>query len=241
MPGNEATIRQIRGALENEPRVNLHRYPLKVDIAAGAVVLEGEVESIAAKKIALELAGAASGIRGVIDRLRVAVAERRGDGAIRDALCAFLLREPELLTCAIRAFAKGRSDVLREVTAEGRGEIEVTVDDGVVTLEGTVLSLSHKRVAGVLAWWTPGCRDVLNALAVVPPEDDNDAEVVDALRLVLEMDPLVRSDQITASCRNYVVTLDGCVRTEAERRQAERDAWALFAVDGVVNRIAVRA
>jgi osmotically-inducible protein OsmY len=219
MPSNEATIRQIRGALENEPRVNLHRYPLKVDIAAGAVVLEGEVESVAAKKIALELAGATSGIRGVIDRLRVAVAERRGDGAIRDALCAFLLREPELLTCTIRAFAKGRSDVLREVTAEGRGEIEVTVDDGVVTLEGTVLSLSHKRVAGVLAWWTPGCRDVLNALAVVPPEDDNDAEVVDALCLVLEMDPLVRSDQITASCRNYwTVTIEsGVIRREASK------------------------
>ena len=55
------------------------------------------------------------------------------------------------------------------------------------------------------------------------------------------MDPLVRADQITASCRDYVVTLQGYVRTEQERRQAELDAWALFAVDNVINKIETRA
>jgi len=36
------------------------------------------------------------------------------------------------------------------------------------------------------------------------------------------------------------VTLGGYVRTAEERAQAERDAWALFAVDNVVNKIQVR-
>jgi osmotically-inducible protein OsmY len=241
MRSNESISRQVRGALEKESRVNLHSHPVKVDVADDTVILEGDVENIAAKKLALELAAAVDGVRGVVDRLRIAVAARNGDGAMRDTLCALLLREPELLTCTLRAVAKGRIETLRDAAADGAGVIEVAIDDGVVTLEGTVISLSHKRVAGVLAWWTPGCRDVVNALAVEPPEEDNDAEVVDALRLVLEIDPLVHSEQITASCRNYVVTLEGCVRTEAERRQAELDAWALFAVDGVVNRIDVRA
>jgi len=31
-----------------------------------------------------------------------------------------------------------------------------TVEDGVVTLNGRVPSLSHKRLAGALAWWNPG-------------------------------------------------------------------------------------
>jgi osmotically-inducible protein OsmY len=241
MPESEATVRRVRGALENEPRVNLHRYPIAVAVTGDVAVLEGDVENIAAKKLALELAGAAEGVRGVVDRLRIAVTARRGDGAVRESLCDFLLREPELLNCTIRAVAKGRVETLRDAGAARSGEIEAAVDDGVVTLEGTVISLSHKRVAGVLAWWTPGCRDVVNSLAVVPAEEDNDAEVVDALRLVLEMDPLVRSEQVTASCRNFVVTLEGCVRTETQRRQAENDAWALFAVDKVVNRIEVRA
>ena len=46
---------------------------------------------------------------------------------------------------------------------------------------GAAISLSHKRLAGVLAWWTPGCRDVVNSLDIVPPERDSDEEVQDAL------------------------------------------------------------
>jgi osmotically-inducible protein OsmY len=241
MTTSEAIVRRVQGLLEHEPRVNLHRYPIKIDLADGAVVLEGDVESIAAKKLALELAASVGEIRGVVDRLRVAPSERRGDGAIRDSLCGFLLRDPELRNCTIRVRAKGRVETLRDVRGERAGEIEVAIEDGVITLEGAVISLSHKRIAGVLAWWTPGCRDVVNSLDVVPPEEDNDDEVVDALRLVLETDPLVQADQITASCRNYVVTLEGYVRNEEERRRAELDAWALFAVDDVVNRIEVRA
>jgi osmotically-inducible protein OsmY len=132
-------------------------------------------------------------------------------------------------------------ETLRDVGGENGGEIEIAIEDGVITFEGAVISLSHKRLVGVLAWWTPGCRDVINALDIQPPEDDNDDEVVDALRLVLEADPTVDSDQITATCRNYEVTLKGYVRTEEERRRAEFDAWALFGVDNVINRIEVSA
>lgn len=240
MSTRDGVIRLAHRAFEHEPRINIHRYPIKIGYADGAMVLEGEVEHVAAKKLALELAGGLEGIRGVIDRLHVAPSQPRGDGAIRDSLCGFLLRETEFQHCTIRARMSGRLETVREAPEAG-GIVDVAVDNGVITLEGKVISLSHKRVAGVLAWWTPGCRDVVNSLDVDPSEDDNDDEVVDALRLVLEMDPLVRAEQIRASCRNYVVTLDGHVRTQEERRQAELDAWSLFAVDRVVNRITVAA
>jgi len=240
MSDKNQIVKQVHRALEFETRINLHRHPIAISFADGAAVLEGEVADVAAKKLALELAGAVEGVRGVVDRLRVAPAEHRGDGAIRDALCGFLLNEPELRTCAVRVRGNGVTP-LREAPTDGHGEIEIAVEDGVITLEGSVISLSHKRLAGVLAWWTPGCRDVVNSLDVQPPEDDNDAEVVDALRLVLEIDPLVDAGQIRARCEDYVVTLEGCVRNAEERRQAEHDAWCLFAVDKVVNRIEVRA
>lgn len=240
MPDRDEVIRRVRAALEREPRINLHRFPIRIDFVEGGVILEGEVEHVGAKKLALELAAATEGVRGVVDRLRVAPAERRGDGAIRDSFATYLLREPELRNCTIRVLVKGEAKTLREVPGDAEGEIEVAVEDGVITLEGRVISLSHKRLVGVLAWWTRGCRDVVNSLDVQPPEEDNDDEVVDALRLVLELDPLVRADQIRVRCRNFVVTLEGYVRTEEERRQAERDAWCLFAVDDVINRIEVR-
>jgi osmotically-inducible protein OsmY len=231
--------RRVHAALEREPRVNLHRYPIAIGYADEAVVLEGEVESIAAKKLALELAGAVKGPRGVLDRLRVVPGERKGDGAIADSFCAFLTGAAEFTDCTLRVRADGGLETVRDAPLPG-GEIEVAIRDGVITLEGHVPSLAHKRVAGVLAWWSPGCRDVVNSLEIVPAELDSDAEVVDAMMLVLEIDPLVQAEQITASCRNFEVTLEGYVRTEAERRQAELDAWALFAVDNVVNNIELR-
>lgn len=113
--------------------------------------------------------------------------------------------------------------------------IDVEVTDGVVVLNGAVTSLSAKRLAGVLAWWVPGSRDVVNGLEVSPPQEDNDDEVVDAIRLVLEKDPFVNAAQIRVSCRNYIVTLEGLVKSEAQRQMAEADAWYVFRVDWVVN------
>lgn len=240
MLAKEPIIKKVRALLEAEPRVNLHRDPIDIDVVEDAVVLEGEVDDIAAKKLALELAASVPGPRGIVDRLHVRPVQRRGDGAIRDALCEALLALAELKNCAIRVRVKGDVETLRQAPADGAGEIEVAVEDGVVTLEGSVISLSHKRIAGVLAWWTPGCRDVVNSLGVSPPEEDTDDEVADALRLVFEIDPALDPDGIVARVRNGVVTLEGHVRSEAERRRAEFDAWALFAVDRVVNKLEVR-
>jgi osmotically-inducible protein OsmY len=236
----DSIVKQVRAVLENEPRVNLHRYPVGVSVSAGGVVLEGEVESVAAKKRAMRVAAAIEGVRGVVDRLHVAPAERRSDGEIRDALCAFLLAEAEFRDCSMKVQVKGRAETLRDLPGTGAGSIEVAIEDGVVTIEGAVISLSHKRLVGVLAWWTPGCRDVINSLRVEPPEEDNDGEVIDALGLVYEIDPVVRHDQITVICHGGVVTLSGAVPSEEERERAELDAWALFAVDEVVNHIEVR-
>lgn len=46
----------------------------------------------------------------------------------------------------------------------------IEVKKGIVTLNGEVPSLTHKRLAGVLAWWVPGTRDVVNGLEEVPAE-----------------------------------------------------------------------
>lgn len=99
--------------------------------------------------------------------------------------------------------------------------------------------LDDKRLAGVLAWWVPGSRDVINGIAVEPPEDDSDDAILEAVRLVLEKDPFVNASQIRAGVRGSVVTLLGVVPSEAEREMAEFDAWYVFGVDKVDNRIEV--
>src|SRR5262249_14576163 len=115
---------------------------------------------------------------------------------------------------------------------QGRGE-------GVALLEGQAPSLSHKRLAGALAWWVPGSRDVLNCLEVVPPEDDNDDGITDAVKIVLDKAPFVDEVQVHVSTRHRVVTLDGAVWSEGEKDIAEFDAWFIFGVDKVINNLQV--
>ena len=242
MQNGNSTLKTLRAMLEREPRIDLHRWPVRVGMTDDKVViLEGDVGNIAAKKLAREIAGATPEVRGVVDRLHVAPAEPRGDGEILDALAARLLEIRELKNCTLRVMKKGQTVTVREVRDDdASGDVLASVAGGVVTLDGWVISLSHKRMAGVLAWWVPGCRDVVDALEVVPAEQDNDDEVRDALSLVLEMDPMIpRPEQIRVLSRDNVVTLEGQVNTEAERSRAEQDAWSLFAVDKVINHLAV--
>jgi osmotically-inducible protein OsmY len=231
----------VRKALASEPRVGLREHSLALGYAGLTLTIEGEVASIAAKKLALERIAAVPGIEGIIDRLHVAPAQPMGDGQVRDLVRDALLQEPALGEIAISARIKCGIEPVREPPERRRGWIRIEVAEGVVTLTGEVPGLAHKRLAGVLAWWVPGSRDVINGLGVEPPEDDNDEEITDAVRLVLEKDPFVDASQIRATTRDTVVTLEGLVPTDSEREMAEFDAWYVFGVDRVDNRIAVQA
>jgi osmotically-inducible protein OsmY len=80
---------------------------------------------------------------------------------------------------------------------------------------------------------------VVNELEVTPAEQDTDAEINDAVNLVLDKDPLVHNGQIHASTDHGVVTLEGLVREPQERQMAENDVWYLSGVRGVLNQIQV--
>jgi osmotically-inducible protein OsmY len=237
----EEVVKKVRAAFEHEPRINLHHYPLHIAFSAGDLVLEGEVENIVAKKLALELAAAVSGVSGIIDRLHIAPAQPMGDGAIRDHVRNALLQEPVFENCRIRVWDKNRLETCKEPGSTVAGVIEIAVEDGLVTLNGQVPSLSHKRLAGVLAWWVPGSRDVINGLDVVPPEEDNDDEITEAVCLILAKDPFVNADQIHVHTKNSVVTLEGLVANDTEKDMAGFDAWYVFGVNKVINALAVRA
>ena len=244
MQNGNSVLKTVRAALERESHINLHRWPIHLDMTDDSVlVMEGDMESVAAKKRALELAASLADIRGVVDRLHVAPSEHKTDGEILDVLETFLLDARDLKNCAIRVIKKGQTVTVQEnQDDDASGDLLVSVKDGVVTLDGWVISLSHKRIAGALAWWVPGGRDVVDALEVLPPERDSDDEITDALSLVLEMDPMIRdATQIRVQTDNFIVTLQGLVGTERERSRAEQDAWCLFAVDNVVNRLSVGA
>lgn len=232
-------LNAVRKALSSERRIGSHTTQLTMEFDAGALTLEGELPEIAAKKLALEQAAAVPGVEGVVDRLRVTPAERMGDKEIRDHVRRALEQEPAFGELALSEMVKGKEETIRQPVGRKRGWIRLSVEDGVVTLDGEVPGHEFKRLAGVLAWWVPGSRDVINGLEVQPAEPDTDAEITDAVRVVLEKDPFVDAGQIIVGTVDAVVTLAGLVPTGTEREMAEKDAWYVFGVDSVRNTIEV--
>ncbi len=232
-------VDEIRAALHSEPRLTPGRQ-LDLTYADRTLTIEGDVRDIAVKKLLLERAAAHHGVDGIIDRLHVIPAQPMGDGEIRDHLRDAMLQESALAEFDIFVQVSGRLEAVRELREAARGSIRIFVDDGIVTLSGEVLSLAHKRLAGVLAWWIPGSRDVVNGLDVLAREADTGAEITDAVRLALEKNPFVNASQIRVSTDGSTVRLQGLVPTDSEREMAEFDAWYVFGVDRVTNEIEVR-
>jgi osmotically-inducible protein OsmY len=230
-------VARIRAALENHTRINLHRYPIVVRFDGEDLALTGEVADVAAKKTALELAATIAPAARIVDRLRVRPAQPMGDREIRDHVIKVLLQEPALEHCLLYSRLPKELASHRRGIPEPTGSIVIEVSDGVVTLNGEVPSLSHKRLAGVLAWWVPGCRDVINGLEEVPLEQDNDAELTDAVRLVLEKDPFINATKIRVTAKNWLVTLNGLVPNQTMKQMAERDVWYVLGVKNVVNNL----
>ncbi len=238
MSHDQELARRVRAALEVDPHVNLHRFPVEVHAEGEVVTLAGTVEDIIAKRRAVLAARAVDGVREVIDALRVQPAAHMGQDECLQHVRDALYEEPAF--CDYQLVTVNHKDE-REVDrdpAQPAGEILVTVEpDHRVVLGGTVRSLSHRRLAEVLAWWVPGSTDVKNDLRVEPPEEDNDGEILDTVELVLDKDHLVDAGDMTVGCKDAVVTLSGGVPTGAQKRFAEYDAWYVSGVRDVINRL----
>jgi hypothetical protein len=225
-------------AIRSETRIGAHFKPETLTIDAdGVATIDAEVDTIAIKRLALERLAAVPGIGGIVDRLRVKPASPMSDDGILDRLRKAYYQEPAFQQFAITAQEKGETKLVRGGLPGTRGEIDIEVENGVVTLNGSVPSLAAKRLAGVLAWWVPGVRDVVNGIAVDPPEEDAPIQIEEAVRIALDKDPLFDASQIRVGVRGRTVRLTGSVQFPAQRDAAEWDAWYVFGVDDVINEI----
>jgi osmotically-inducible protein OsmY len=231
MMDNDDTASVIRAALEADSAIDLRRYPIQVRVD-NAVHLEGEVKDIIAKRKATRIAHLCAGSAGIEDRLRISTAEQISGDSLCNAALKALVREP--------AFAD--MDIyVGEDLAPGQEQdwIRVGAVGCILRLSGEVRSLSHRRLAEVIAWWVPGCCDVDNHLHVRPVEQDNDEEISDALRLVFDKEPTLDAEQISAVTRNREITLRGAVHSEEQKRRAEQNCWYIPGVHAVHNLLQV--
>jgi osmotically-inducible protein OsmY len=143
-----------------------------------------------------------------------------------------------------RTDAEIQQDVARELDWDSHvspTEVGVQVKHGVVTLSGNVDSWAKVRAAREAAHRVAGVLDVANDLMVRLPGEGgrSDTDVALAVRRALEWDVTVPEKEIRSTVSRGVVTLEGTVRTGAQRIDAERAIERLVGVTEVVNRLEI--
>ena len=141
--------------------------------------------------------------------------------------------------------AEIQQDVLRELkwdTRVDQTDVGVAVDDGVVTLSGTVTNWATRYAAMQAAHRVAGVLDVANDIQVKPPGSGtpNDTEIAQAVRNALVWDVFVPETRIRSTVSDGVVTLEGEVDSWAESDDAEAAVRNLAGVRSVVNEIVVQ-
>lgn len=139
-----------------------------------------------------------------------------------------------------------QQDVLVEIKWDTRVEetdVGVEVDEGVVTLSGTVSSWGKRHAAAEAAHRVRGVLDVANDIAVKPPGTPGrtDTEIAHAVRNALVWDVFVPDTRLRSTVTAGEVTLQGDVDTWAQHEDAARAVRNLSGVRGVVNLIEVKA
>lgn len=215
----------VHAALARHPGLGRHGK-LRLDLVDGVITLDGTLTDIAARRLIPRVAAEAGGL-GVDDGLRLDPGQVRDDAAIAAEIEEALSADP-----LFAGYEIGRA-------APSESALVIEVSDGVARLEGQVERLLRRRLAEVLAWWTPGCAGVDNRLQVMPPERDSDAAIADALRLVLNRDRLVDAAHVAIRTIDRVVMLIGMLPHEEQKLAAEHDAWFVAGVHEVDNRIRV--
>jgi osmotically-inducible protein OsmY len=117
--------------------------------------------------------------------------------------------------------------------------IDVSVNNGIVTLDGTVRSHRRKLVAYEVASSFEGCRDVVNKLRIDPEAPLPDKEVAQNVLCSLNSCADITEDTVNVSIAEGVANLGGVVRSQWERIVAEDVARSTRGVKDVQNLLVV--
>jgi osmotically-inducible protein OsmY len=134
--------------------------------------------------------------------------------------------------------------VLRELRWDAHvdaAHIGVVVDEGVVTLSGTVPSWGKRTAAQEAAHRVRGVLDVANELRVHVPGGikRTDTEIAKAVRHALAWNVFVPDESILSTVSEGWVTLEGTLDSWTQKEDAENAVRDLTGVVGVTSRIEV--
>ncbi len=205
----------VQAELEWQPTVDAAH----IGVAAnnGVVTLTGEVAHYAEKSAAEDAAKKVYGVKAVANDIEVVL-----PGSLRRT-------DADIAAAALNSL-KWDFEVPKD-------KVTVTVQNGWITLEGTVDWPYQKDAAQRCVRYLMGVKGVTNSIALKPkatPEGVK-GKIEEAFRRHADVD----ARRIAVNTYNGKVTLSGSVSSWSERDEAESAAWAAPGVTCVEDQLAV--
>lgn len=216
-PGDYALREKLVGHITRDP--DLAQATIQVVLVNGGVVFSGSVPNWTLKRRVLAMAGTQRGIYNVTDQMTIP------RGSVKDAEIAK----------AIGSFLSGYSDQL------GLKDLEVSSEDGVATLRGTVSSFTARVRAEERAGEILGLQRIVNRLvpAGVPGGTDDVTIRRAVVAYLSDFREFTFPGEIDVRVQNGRVTLSGALDMYLGRQQAGAMAALVGGVREVENQIKV--
>jgi osmotically-inducible protein OsmY len=205
----------VDNALDWEPSVDAKDIGVSAD--QGVVTLRGTVASYSQKMAAERVALRVYGVKAVANDLTVHVAN------------AYQRTDTEIAQAAVSALK------WHSVVPDDR--VTVTVEDGWLALAGTLDWQYQKDAAARAVRELTGVKGITNDIHVKPTVKT--ADVRDKIEAAFRRSAEIDARRVNVTAQDGKVILSGNVHSWAERREAERAAWAAPGVTQVDDRLAV--
>jgi osmotically-inducible protein OsmY len=199
--GQDAAVTQaIEHRLEVAPGVP--SYLITVKVNNGVVTLSGAVDDLLARNRAGLVAETVSGVRTVDNHLKVVPTDR-----------------------SAADLRRGVAEALAAAPALSDDRIYPDVQDGFVTLTGTVDSWPERHLAELMTEGVQGVKGVDNKLRVAYALHRSDADLKADIQSRIRWDPWLSAPEIRVAVSDGEARLAGLVESASARDRAYRDAW----------------
>lgn len=215
---NERIKRDVVNHLVWDSRVDASN--ITVEVSDGIVKLDGAVPSAMARSAAVADAAVVAGVTDVVNAMRVSVPASTvlpTDADIKVSISNMLAVNPDI----------------------DPSRITVLVQDGRVTLEGSVDVHWKKSFVEELVAIHKGVEDVRGSLTVVPTKDAADQATADDIIGALRRHAMIDADRVTVRVEDGCVMLSGSVPTTMARHAAASVASCTFGVVDVRDKLDV--